>query len=126
MALTPEEQIDDGKIRVQGIHTRRRRSLRRMRRMHGEKIPRVRREANRMNDTDGFRGRVHEIRFGDPDNPLTRPEAVAIANEEKQFYQDKLDKIIEFRRLMVVEEGFRDDAKVDRTDDLVGDDEGDD
>ena len=126
MPLTPEEAADDILIRAQGLHTRRPRVLRRMRRLTTDKIQQFRPVSDELQDADGYRGRIYDFRYADPDNPLPRPEAVAMADEERDATLAKLNKLIESRRLMVVELGFRQRGEVDRTNDYAGDDVGDD
>jgi hypothetical protein len=126
MALTPEEQADDVLIHEQGLHTRRPRVLRRMRRLVTDKIQQFRPISDELQDADGYRGRIYSYRYADLDAPLTRPDAVVMATEERDQLQAKLVKLIEHRRLMVVELDLRSRGEVDRTADYAGDDVGDD
>ena len=126
MPLTPEEEADDILIHEQGLHTRRPRVLRQMRRLITNKIQQFRPVSDELQDADGYRGRIYDYRYEDPDSPLSRPDAVILADRERDATLAKLNKLIELRRLMVAELDFRQRGEVDRMNDYAGDDIGDD
>ena len=117
MALTEEEEVDNGKIKGQGLHRRSDEVLSKMLDSHSDKLPVVQVDLDRLNDPDGFAGVIYEFTLGE--DGLNKGLARIEADKEKNFYQAKTDKLNEFVRLIQVEKGFRRDGKVDRAGDIV-------
>ncbi|KKL07584.1 hypothetical protein LCGC14_2584550, partial [marine sediment metagenome] len=99
--LTLEEEIDNDLIKRAGLNQRGRKALDRMFTAHTEKIPRVQPDLDRLNDVDGYSGRLYELM----EQGMNRGQARNEANSEKDFYQAKVDKLIETVRMIKVEQG---------------------